>query len=86
MESFLVEGGRRLSGHIRVDGAKNAALPILAACVLTEEAIVLLYDRPVMLLFSRDEETEQQLRTILDAYGKGDTIHRCRVKEKKKGR
>ena len=57
-----------------------------STCVLTEEAIVLLYDRPVMLLFSRDEETEQQLRTILDAYGKGDTIHRCRVREKKKGR
>ena len=57
-----------------------------SACVLTEEAIVLLYDRPVMLLFSRDGETEQQLRTILDAYGKGDTIHRCRVKEGKKGR
>lgn len=56
-----------------------------SACVLTEEAVVLLYDRPVMLLFSRDEETEQQLRAVLNAYGKGDTIHRCRVKETKKG-
>lgn len=41
MESFVVEGGRRLSGSIRVDGAKNAALPILAACVLTEEDVTL---------------------------------------------
>lgn len=41
MESFVVEGGRRLSGSLRVDGAKNAALPILAACVLTEEEIAL---------------------------------------------
>ena len=41
MESFLVEGGRRLSGSLRVDGAKNAALPILAACVLTEEDVTL---------------------------------------------
>ena len=41
MESFVVEGGRRLEGSIRVDGAKNAALPILAACVLTEEEVTL---------------------------------------------
>ena len=41
MESFVIEGGRRLSGSIRVDGAKNAALPILAACVLTEEPVTL---------------------------------------------
>ncbi len=41
MESFVVEGGRRLSGSLTVDGAKNAALPILAACVLTEEEVTL---------------------------------------------
>ena len=41
MESFVIEGGRRLSGTLRVDGAKNAALPILAACVLTEEDVTL---------------------------------------------
>jgi len=41
MESFVVEGGRRLSGSLRVDGAKNAALPILAACVLTEDEVTL---------------------------------------------
>ena len=41
MESFLVQGGRRLSGSLKVDGAKNAALPILAACVLTEEPVCL---------------------------------------------
>ena len=40
-ESFVVEGGRRLEGSIRTDGAKNAALPILAACVLTEEKVCL---------------------------------------------
>ena len=41
MESFVINGGRRLSGTLRVDGAKNAALPILAACVLTEEDVTL---------------------------------------------
>ena len=36
---FVVQGGRRLEGTLRVDGAKNAALPILAASVLTEDAV-----------------------------------------------
>ena len=35
MEAFVVEGGTPLRGEIRVDGAKNATLPILAAAVLT---------------------------------------------------
>ena len=39
MEAFVVRGGRRLEGALRVDGAKNAALPILAASVLTEERV-----------------------------------------------
>ncbi|MBW3565500.1 MAG: UDP-N-acetylglucosamine 1-carboxyvinyltransferase [Acidobacteria bacterium] len=41
MERFVVEGGRRLSGSIRPGGNKNAALPILAACLLTEEPVTL---------------------------------------------
>jgi UDP-N-acetylglucosamine 1-carboxyvinyltransferase len=41
MERFIVEGGRRLDGSIRPGGNKNAALPILAACLLTDEAVTL---------------------------------------------
>src|SRR3954453_23002246 len=41
MERFIVEGGRRLEGRIKPGGNKNAALPILAACLLTDEPIVL---------------------------------------------
>jgi UDP-N-acetylglucosamine 1-carboxyvinyltransferase len=41
MSSLLVEGGRRLSGTLTVEGNKNAALPLLAACVLTTEECVL---------------------------------------------
>ena len=36
---FVVQGGKQLEGTLRVDGAKNAALPILAASVLTEDAV-----------------------------------------------
>src|SRR5437868_12275315 len=38
---YIVEGGRRLSGTIRPSGNKNAALPIIAASLLTEHPVVL---------------------------------------------
>ena len=41
MEACVVEGGVALRGEARVDSAKNAVLPILAAAVLTPEEIVL---------------------------------------------
>src|SRR5437763_604377 len=41
VEAFLIEGGRPLSGTIRPAGNKNAALPILAACVLTADPVTL---------------------------------------------
>jgi UDP-N-acetylglucosamine 1-carboxyvinyltransferase len=40
-QSFVIEGGFRLSGHVRAAGNKNAALPILAACVLTDQPVEL---------------------------------------------
>src|SRR5262245_52201403 len=41
MASLVIEGGRRLEGSIAVSGNKNAALPLLAACLLTDEECVL---------------------------------------------
>jgi len=41
MATFLVEGGKRLSGRVRPAGNKNAALPCLAATVLAEEPVTL---------------------------------------------
>ncbi len=41
MAALVVEGGRPLSGIVTVEGNKNAALPILAACLLTQEECVL---------------------------------------------
>jgi UDP-N-acetylglucosamine 1-carboxyvinyltransferase len=41
MESFVIEGGRPLSGTIRAAGNKNGALPILASCLLTDEPVTL---------------------------------------------
>ena len=39
MQSFVIEGGRPLSGSVRASGNKNGALPILAACVLASDEV-----------------------------------------------
>ncbi len=41
MDRFLVEGGRRLKGVVKISGSKNACLPILVASLLTDEPFVL---------------------------------------------
>src|SRR5574340_1063303 len=39
MEKLRIEGGRRLEGTVRISGAKNAALPAMAAALLTEQPV-----------------------------------------------
>ena len=41
MDKFIVRGGRTLSGRVRVGGAKNAVLPVMAASLLTDEEVVI---------------------------------------------
>ena len=41
METFVIEGGQPLNGNVKAAGNKNGALPILAACLLTAEPVVL---------------------------------------------
>ncbi|HYL39244.1 MAG TPA: UDP-N-acetylglucosamine 1-carboxyvinyltransferase [Bryobacteraceae bacterium] len=56
MDKFRIEGGRPLEGEIAVSGAKNSALPALAACLLTDEPVKLCRIPPV-----RDIGTMQEL-------------------------
>jgi UDP-N-acetylglucosamine 1-carboxyvinyltransferase len=41
MDSIRIVGGRPLKGSIRISGAKNAALPLMAACLLTDKPLTL---------------------------------------------
>ncbi|MBX3322560.1 MAG: UDP-N-acetylglucosamine 1-carboxyvinyltransferase [Phycisphaeraceae bacterium] len=41
MDAFTIEGGRRLEGTTRINGSKNAALPLMAAALLTPEPVIL---------------------------------------------
>ncbi len=61
MEKFVIEGGRPISGEVTPAGNKNAALPILAACILTREKI-LLRNIP-------DIEDVRTMRALLESLG-----------------
>ncbi len=41
MAKFIVEHSENLSGHVKISGSKNAVLPLLAACILTEEECII---------------------------------------------
>ncbi len=48
MERIIVHGGRRLNGEVRIEGAKNAVLPILAAGILAEEGVSTFSNVPIL--------------------------------------
>lgn len=61
MEKFIIHGGYPLSGEVIPAGNKNAALPLLAACLLTEEPVIL-HNMPEI----RDVQT---MRALLESLG-----------------
>jgi UDP-N-acetylglucosamine 1-carboxyvinyltransferase len=61
MEKFVIEGGSPLRGEVTPSGNKNAALPILAACLLTDEPVTL-HNMPLI----RDV---LDMRTLLESLG-----------------
>ena len=76
MAKLKIEGGRRLSGRIAVEGNKNSALPLLAACLLTDQECVLsnvprIRDVDVLL------ELMVGLGATIDGLGTGTIRVRC---------
>jgi UDP-N-acetylglucosamine 1-carboxyvinyltransferase len=76
MSTLLIEGGHRLEGRVSVEGNKNAALPLLAACLLTSHECVLTN-------VPRIGDVEVMARLLLDVGaevdGIGSTTLRVRV-------
>jgi UDP-N-acetylglucosamine 1-carboxyvinyltransferase len=56
MDKFVITGGRPLHGTMQPSGNKNAALPMMAACLLTEDPVIL-YNMPNI----KDTQTMRQL-------------------------
>jgi UDP-N-acetylglucosamine 1-carboxyvinyltransferase len=78
MDKFVIRGGNPLLGTIRVSGAKNSALPCMAAAILTEDEVVLENIPQV-----QDIETERRLLTSMGAeveLGYGRAQHRTSIK------
>src|ERR1700757_3704140 len=77
MDKFVIRGGNPLLGTVRVSGAKNAALPAMAAALLTEEPVILENIPQV-----RDIETERRLLAAMGAeveLGYGRAQHRTTI-------
>jgi len=77
MDKFVVRGGNPLQGTVRVSGAKNAALPAMAAALLTAEPVILENIPQV-----RDIETERRLLAAMGAeveLGYGRAQHRTTI-------
>ncbi len=77
MDKFVVRGGNPLLGTVRISGAKNAALPAMAAALLTEEPVILENIPQV-----RDIETERKLLAAMGAdveLGYGRAQHRTTI-------
>src|SRR5436309_2163430 len=78
MDKFVVRGGNPLLGTIKVSGAKNSALPCMAAAILTADEVILENIPQV-----RDIETERKLLVSMGAeveLGYGRAQHRTRIK------
>src|SRR6266550_5992291 len=74
MDKFVIRGGNPLLGTVRVSGAKNAALPAMAAAILTDEPVILENIPQV-----RDIETTRKLLAAMGAeveLGYGRAQHR----------
>ena len=77
MDKFVIRGGEPLLGTVRVSGAKNAALPCMAAALLTEEPVVLENIPDV-----RDIQTMRKLLVSMGAeveLGYGRAHHRTTI-------
>ena len=62
MDKFVIRGGNPLVGNVRISGAKNAALPAMAAAILTDEPVILENIPDV-----RDIQTERNLLVSMGA-------------------
>ena len=77
VDKFVIRGGNPLLGTIRVSGAKNAALPAMAAALLTEEPVILENIPQV-----HDIETTRKLLAAMGAeveLGYGRAQHRTTI-------
>ena len=66
MEEIIVHGGNQLKGTVKIEGAKNAVLPILAATLLAESGVTKLRNVPILSDVLTMNEVIRQLNVAVD--------------------
>ena len=75
MEQYIIKGGNPLVGEVEIGGAKNAALAILAAAIMTDETVTIdnlpdvndinVLPRLTVLTGTQSESTEATLKILI---------------------
>lgn len=73
MSKFIVRGGKRLTGNVKVSGAKNSVLPIIAASLLGEKGVSIIHEAPSL-------DDVMTINKVLESLGavvtyQNETIH-----------
>ncbi len=69
LEKIIVQGGQRLSGSVRIEGAKNAVLPVIAASILASKGTSNIYDVPALADVYTISEVLRNLNADVDYNG-----------------
>jgi UDP-N-acetylglucosamine 1-carboxyvinyltransferase len=74
LDKIIINGGRQLKGNVRVEGAKNAVLPILAAALLASEGVNIIRDVPNLSDVGTINEVLKSLNAKVDYIPRLDEV------------
>ncbi|RDW22254.1 UDP-N-acetylglucosamine 1-carboxyvinyltransferase [Oceanobacillus arenosus] len=74
MEKIIVRGGHQLNGTVKVEGAKNAVLPVIAASLLASEGKSVITDVPVLADVYTINEVIRNMNAKVEFYAENNTV------------
>jgi UDP-N-acetylglucosamine 1-carboxyvinyltransferase len=78
MDAFVIRGGRPLKGRVKIRGAKNAVLPIMAACILADDACVI-ENVPVLRDIVTMSKVMEHMGAVVHDVGTGTLTIDCKT-------
>ncbi|MDO6450060.1 UDP-N-acetylglucosamine 1-carboxyvinyltransferase [Oceanobacillus profundus] len=75
MEKIIVRGGQKLSGAVRVEGAKNAVLPVIAASLIASEGKSIIKEVPVLADVYTINEVLRNMNADVDFDAESNTVY-----------
>lgn len=74
MEKIIVRGGRQLNGTVKVEGAKNAVLPVIAASIIASEGKSVLHEVPALADVHTINEVIRHMNADVNMVGNTVTV------------